>query len=252
MPLPGELDGSLKGGGHSERIDPTTVPPGVLTVHRARYEFAAPYCRGKTVLDAACGAGYGSDLLASVARCVVGLDVDLRATVHAATHYRRGGLCFAAGDATSLPFSDANFDTVVSFETIEHLPDIEKYLDEIRRVLVPGGIYLVSTPRVKRTTRKPENPYHLVEFSAGDFAALLSRYFSSIEVWGQRRAQSRTHYWLQRLDVIHLRRVVPSCLRHAVDSALGTTPFEEMQPRDQLIVKGDIRGAEYVVAVCGA
>jgi SAM-dependent methyltransferase len=250
VPLPGDLDGSLKGEGHSERIDPTIVPPGVLTVHRVRYEFAAPYCRDKSVLDLACGAGYGSDLLAGVARRVVGLDVDVGAAAHARSHYRQVGLWFTVGDAGRLPFGNASFDAVISFETIEHLAEIPQYLSEVRRVLALDGVYLVSTPRVQRTTRRPKNPHHLVEFSARDLVGLLSGYFSAIEVYGQRRVQSRTHFWLQRLDVFRLRHFAPGWLRHAVDARLGTVPFEDMDHRDQAFVKGDLRRAEYVVAVC--
>jgi SAM-dependent methyltransferase len=245
-----DLDGSLKGDGHSERIDPGTVPIGVLSVHRVRYEFAMPDCRDKKVLDVACGAGYGSDLLAGVARSVTGLDVDVGAVSHARSHYRKPGLSFAVGDAMRMPFSDANFDAVVSFETIEHLPDIEKYLTEVRRVLAPRGVCLVSTPRARRTTHRPRNPHHLIEFSAEDFVALLSAHFGSVEVFGQGRAQGRAHRWLQRLDVFHLRRLVARRFRYAVDAALGTTPFEEMQPRDQVIAKGGLGAAEYLVSVC--
>lgn len=252
MPLSVDLDGSLKGEGHSERIDPTIVPIGVLTVHRVRYEFAVPYCRGKRVLDVACGAGYGSDMLVGVARCVMGLDLDVGAAAHARTHYRHEGLRFTVGDAVRLPFRDANFDAVVSFETIEHLAEIPRYLGEVRRVLAPGGVYIVSTPRARRTTRRPKNPHHSVEFSAGDFVVLLRAHFRDVEAYGQARVQSGAHHWLQSFDVFHLRRFVPARLRHAVDSRLGTTPFEEMVARDQAVVKGDLRGAEYVIAVCEA
>lgn len=247
-----DLDGSLRGDGHSERIDPGSVPIGVLTVHRARYEFAMPYCWDKKVLDVACGAGYGSDLLAAVARSVTGLDVEVGAVSHARSHYRGPDLGFAVGDAMGMPFGDGCFDAVVSFETIEHLPDIEKYLTEVRRVLTPRGVYLVSTPRARRTTHRPANPYHLIEFSAEDFVTLLSAHFANVEIFGQMRVQGRAHRWLQRLDVFHLRRLVPRRFRYAVDAALGTTPLEEMQPRDQVIAKNDLGRAEYVVAVCGA
>ena len=127
---------------------------------------------------------------------------------------------FLVGDATALPFPDASFETVVSFETLEHVPDAAGLLREVRRVLIPGGTFVVSTPRVAKTNPKPANPHHVIEYGVDDFRALLSRHFTAIDLYGQVRVQSNAHYWLQKLDVFRLRRLLPTGLRRAADHGL--------------------------------
>ena len=90
--------------------------------HWHRYHFAARLAAGQRVVDAACGEGYGSALLAAVARGVVGVDIDAPTIAHArATYGGVANLSFVEGSATRLPLPDASVDIVVSFETIEHL-----------------------------------------------------------------------------------------------------------------------------------
>lgn len=233
-----------------ERIDPLGVPKGILSVHQIRYEFAKQFCSGKIVLDIACGVGYGSEMLAHVAQYVIGCDLSKDAIDFARANYQRSNLTCLVEDARTLSFRDGVFDTVVSFETIEHLTDIPQYLKEVCRVLKPGGTYVVSTPKVRRTTRTPKNPHHTVEFSEEDFRILLEKYFPAVELYGQVRAQGHFHYWLQKLDVFGFRHYLPNGLRWAVDRKLGTTPFEEMDLSDQRIVKSDLRRAHDMIAVC--
>lgn len=233
-----------------ERIDPRTVPAGVMAIHEVRYEFAKGYCRGRRVLDVACGAGYGSAMLAKVAKEVVGGDINHNAVTYARRAYQEETLEFRIIDAQKMDLPSGSFDTVVSFETIEHLLDIEAYLGEVTRVLAPAGILLVSTPKVRRTTRRPENPHHTMEFSAEDFRALLKDYFPSVELHGQVRVQGRIHYWLQKLDMLGIRHYIPNKLRRTIDRTLVTAPFEEMGLTDQKIEKEDLRHAHDLIAVC--
>jgi ubiquinone/menaquinone biosynthesis C-methylase UbiE len=86
------------------------------------------------------------------------------------------------GDATSLEFADASFDTVVSFETIEHLTDVAAYLDEVCRVLKPGGSFLVSTPNRRLAFA---NPFHTVEFTFRQFRKVISDRFADVRFLGQ-------------------------------------------------------------------
>ena len=185
--------------------------------------------------------------LALTAARVVGGDASEEAIAYAARRYARPNVEFSVMDAAALPLEDASFDVVCSFETIEHLPDRETYLAEVVRVLRDDGVYLVSTPRAKRTTHTPDNPFHHVEYDPGDFRALLLTRFAEVELYGQRRLQTRRHRLLQRLDVLGLRRRLP-LLRRA-SGLVGTPPTEETTLEDVAIERDAVEGASELVAV---
>jgi SAM-dependent methyltransferase len=233
---------------YPERIVPGEAEPGVDALHFKRYDFAAPYCAGRRVLDAGCGVGYGAARLAKEAASVVGVDVSEDAIAYAQTHYTAPNVSFAAMDVSTLALEDASFDVVCSFETIEHVDDAERVLGELARVLKSDGTLVISTPQVDRTTTSPTNPYHHVEFARADFEALLQRHFESVELFGQRRLQTRRHRLAQRLDVLGLRRRF-SFLRGA-SVLLGTTPTADLTADDIVIEREGIEQASELVAVC--
>ena len=101
---------------------------------------------GKRVLDIACGEGYGANLLAFVASKVIGVDLDAGTIAHAKAKYRRRNLHFVQGSCTEIPCEDHSIDLVASFETIEHISEHDAFLSEIKRVLAPGGILVISSP----------------------------------------------------------------------------------------------------------
>jgi SAM-dependent methyltransferase len=231
-----------------ERIVPDETEPGIVALHSKRYEFALPFCAGKDVLDAACGVGYGTALLAERAREVVGLDVDGDAIAYARRRYAAANVEFREGDVVELDLPDDSFDVVCSFETIEHVSDADAFLQQVRRVLRPGGVFLVSTPRADETVERPENPFHTVELSRADFEALLGRHFGEVELYGQRRLQTRRHRLLQRVDVLGLRRRL-IFLRPA-SRLLGTAPMAEVSS-DAIVIEPDgLDRATELVAVC--
>ena len=253
MTVPSEsshVEGRVIRNGHVERVDPETAPRGVMAVHLARYTFSVPYAAGRTVLDVACGAGYGTALLSESARWAVGVDLSEEAVRYARARYPRNNAAFFVGDAQRLPFMDAAFETVVSFETIEHLSRIPEYLEEVRRVLRPGGVFVVSTPKARQTTLRPANPHHTIEYAARDFRRLLERHFRFIELYSQIRVEATIVRWMKRMDRLGVRRWLPRGLRRSVHGAFGSRPFEEMDASDQKIVPGELRHAEYMVAVC--
>ena len=160
----------------------------VALEHLHRYALAQQLAQGKRVLDIACGEGYGSALLAQVAQSVVGVDISPEAVRHAAEAYRADNLTFQAGSCSQIPLPDASVDLVVSFETLEHHDQHEEMLAEIKRVLVPEGILLMSTPDRTYYSEEPgyRNPYHIKELNKREFADLLSRYFRHARFAGQR------------------------------------------------------------------
>ncbi len=152
--------------------------------HLARYQFAANFITEiSNVLDVPCGSGYGSALLGRHARHVLGVDIHVGAIEHANECFSCENVEFAALDAHSLSrVTDAKscFDTVISFEGVEHMLDPSGFIAETKKVLVPGGMLIISTPR------KPHgSPYHTVEFSLEEFVELLNVDFNIVALFGQ-------------------------------------------------------------------
>lgn len=157
--------------------------------HWHRYHFASQLVAGCEVLDVACGEGYGSALLARHAQHVIGADIATETIKHAQAAYAPMlNLEFRQADCSALPFPDASFDAVVSFETIEHIDAQAKFLDEVQRVLRPDGLFVLSSPnKVEYSDRSGfANPYHVRELDREGLAALLGPRFPYTTWFGQR------------------------------------------------------------------
>ena len=232
-----------------ERIVPDATEPGIVALHLKRYEFAQPFCAGRDVLDAGCGVGYGTAFLAETARHVVGVDRSTEAIAYARARYARPNVEFAVGDLLELDAPDDTFDVVCCFETIEHLTDQDRFLEEMRRVLRPGGTLLVSTPRAEVAAAASSNPFHERELSATEFEVLLGRHFGDVDLYGQRRHQTARHRALQRADVLGLRKRL-SFLRPLGRRLLGTPAMADVESDQIEIAPGRLDDATELVAVC--
>ena len=170
-----------------ERYVPS-VTGNIQLEHMHRYHMALRYVAGKDVLDIACGEGFGAALLGTAARSVVGVDIAAEAVAHAAARYGRDRLRFVEGSVTAVPLPDASVDVVVSFETIEHVAEHDAMLAELRRVLRPGGVLLISTPDKAEYTDATglTNPFHVKELYRSEFRDLLARHFRHCRMHGQR------------------------------------------------------------------
>lgn len=157
--------------------------------HYHRYFSTRKIVAEKSVLDVACGEGFGVAILAKVANRVVGLDIHQPTVSSATARYQsEKNLEFVVGDCRKLPFEDATFDVVTSFETIEHIEDHDVFIAEVRRVLRRGGLFIVSTPNKETYTDETghKNPFHLLEFYERDFRDLLQCTFRNVLMHGQR------------------------------------------------------------------
>ena len=170
-----------------ERFVPEAVGD-IALEHKHRYLLAAIYARGKDVLDIASGEGYGSAILANVAKTVVGVDISPEAVAHAQRKYAAHNLQYHQGNAAAIPLPDASVDLVVSFETIEHHDKHEEMLKEIKRVLRPNGILCISSPDHYEYSVVPgyNNEFHCKELTREEFENLLGRYFARYKMTGQR------------------------------------------------------------------
>lgn len=179
-----------------ERVIPGQVDVDLLNEHMARYTFASRLARGKRVLDAGCGAGYGSAELAGAAESVVGVDRAPEAIEFARAHYALHNLSFQEASCEALPHAGGSFDLVVAFEVIEHLENWRGFLLEARRVLAPNGQLVVSTPNKLYYTesRGPHgaNPFHVHEFTFEEFRAALADVFPHVSLFLENHVEGFT------------------------------------------------------------
>src|ERR1041385_6161003 len=135
--------------------------------HLNRYEEALKFLPAKnlSILDIACGNGFGSNFLAEQGHNVTGADLSKDAIAYCKEKYNNPQLRFEVCDGTKLPYEDQTFDAVISFETIEHTKAFNEMLAEFRRVIKNDGVIIISTPN--RIVNSPggvvTNPYHTQE-----------------------------------------------------------------------------------------
>src|SRR5436190_7820676 len=164
------------------------IPGNIRLEHVHRYQLAGELAAGRRVLDIACGAGYGTALLGRTAAHVVGVDVVPAVVAHARRRYRQSNLSFAVGSAAAIPLADQSIDLVVSFETLEHLEQHDEMMRDVKRILRPGGLVVVSSPDRRQYSDLPNyhNPFHHRELYREEFEALLQRHFGQSFLVGQR------------------------------------------------------------------
>jgi ubiquinone/menaquinone biosynthesis C-methylase UbiE len=188
------------------------------------YKFASQFVNAKYVLDVGCGYGYGIEyMLRKGATFCIGLDYSKKAIKFAKMNYQDTNLQYYVMDATNLSyFHDQSFDVVLSIEVIEHLPDANKHICEISRVMKSGGILVLSTPNKEMTSagQRPVGKFHTKEFYYQELRDLLGKYFSEVVIFenllvspfleGQSRKQEREkrgeigYTWAPEIKTKHL------------------------------------------------
>ncbi|MBM7415055.1 MULTISPECIES: bifunctional 2-polyprenyl-6-hydroxyphenol methylase/3-demethylubiquinol 3-O-methyltransferase UbiG [Nocardiaceae] len=188
--------------------------------HEVVYRRLAPACADRVVLEAGSGEGYGADMIARTATRVIGLDYDRSAAEHVDRRYP--SVAMTRGNLAMLPLRTESVDVVVNFQVIEHLWDQAEFLRECLRVLVPGGVLLVSTPnRITFSPGRdtPLNPFHTRELAAAELQELLSDNGFEIE------SMIGVHHGerLRELDAAH----GGSFIDAQIDRALAGEPWPE-------------------------
>ena len=219
-----------------------------------RYRFASRYVAGKRVVDLACGTGYGAEMLVRDGKAIVvyAIDASHDAIMEAAAVYRSRAIKFLTGTAERIPLPDASVDVAVSMETFEHLRQPQRLLEEFRRVLVPNGLLVISTPRNDTESRlQPDNPFHVREYSAAEFRQSLEGVFPSIIVWSQfvdytddtPAALGAPDSFIRKVG----RAVIWTSVRRKLRRAVGSRGRARSGSR---IVEGEDARAAYQIAVC--
>jgi SAM-dependent methyltransferase len=174
-----------------ERVIPGRVEDNLFNEHLARYRFTAHLMRDLglqgAVLDAGCGAGYGTAELAKCGTRVLGIDVSPDALAHAQANYAAdANVRFEQASCTAIPAEDGAFQVIAAFEVIEHLADWRVFLADARRVLDRAGLFLVSTPNrlyyAESRRKAGPNPFHVHEFTEEEFRTELESVFPQVKM----------------------------------------------------------------------
>lgn len=168
-----------------ERVIPERMKPsnGMLLEHMARYQFALPYVTGR-VLDLSCGAGYGTHMVAKGCKYdveeVIGVDIDEEIIQYARGVYHHPVSTFMVMNAVDpeLPNKLGTFDTILSFETYEHIAEEQQLLDNYYRLLKPGGTLIISTPFGEGRGVECGSPFHVHQITKEEFLQLFPAYTS--------------------------------------------------------------------------
>jgi SAM-dependent methyltransferase len=223
--------------------------------HMQRYRYACQFVSGMRVLDAACGVGYGSQiLLRAGAREVLGVDIAQDALEIARKQFSSPGLQFMRDDCESLTTLQGSFDVVVAFECVEHFQRLSRFLDRVRDLLRDSGVLVCSTPNPRFSqpngNGKPSNPFHVREYALDEFRDLLQEYFGDVSIAGQgfTAAYRRTLRLseLQGNPFMRLGRIAQRLLR-------GRGPANEpifLTEGDYVISEANPEDAFFFVAVC--
>ena len=230
-------------------------------VNLSGYIWAASWLReiGRLrILDVACGSGYGTDYLATRAGEVVGADIVSSVVAQCRVRYPNPRASFVVMDGIALGLRSETFDAIISQDTIEHVHQDRRFVEELVRVLRPGGILVLFTAQGKERGCRPDNPYHEREYVPNEFQGLLAPYFHSIRWFGRRqgarlKAVERHMERVRRWDVCGIWRIVPRRLRHwmggLVSRAQGGVALNEITPEDIEYVEG-LREDTNLIALC--
>jgi len=249
---------------HAQQDQPAGVPPLELTGertlpdlpeenywfrrHLAIYQWIAERVGGLRVADLACGEGYGSDVLADTAGEVIGVDANPEAHEHARLKYRRPNLRFERGLVESFAWP---CDAIVFLQTIEHIQDAGGLLDRFART---AGVAYVSTPNrltlAPPGAEKSDNPWHLREYTFGEYRELLEPRFDSVEILGLFHARKlRAHELALRAgwDRVHAALRITKPFYDRFTPAISASDFRLCDDTER-----DLDEALDFVAVCRA
>ncbi|WP_370090218.1 class I SAM-dependent methyltransferase [Ekhidna sp.] len=201
------------------------------------YYQAKPYIKGD-LLELGCGEGRGVEILAPLAHSYIGIDKIKSVIENLEKKFSK--YKFLSGVFPPLPFEDNSFDTIITFQVIEHVKDDENFIKEIHRVLMPGGTALITTPNIKMTLSR--NPWHEREYTGDELKALCKKYFEKVEMKGIAGNEKVLEYHERnRASVQRIMRYDFFDLQHRLPAGLLRIPYDILNRmnRNKLNETGD-------------
>ena len=203
-----------------DRERPSFEDSNNVTVKRCffAYEWAVDYVKGKNTADIGCADGYGTQYLAQHVNTVIGVDYSDATLIEARKKYGHlSNLSFISGSVPPLPLESNSLDVITAFQFIEHIHDRKGFMQEVMRVLKPGGVFLCSTPNNKMSIAR--NPFHVHEYTFDEMRKEASSVFPEIELWGVQGSERVNKYYednarwakkILRIDPLGLHKLIPA------------------------------------------
>ncbi len=214
------------------------------------YFAAKPYINGD-LLELGCGEGRGVELLAPLASSYQAIDkID---SVIDKLQQEYPSLSFKQGVFPPFNFEDNSFDTIVTFQVIEHLQDDDLFIKEIHRVLRPGGKAIITTPNIKMTLTR--NPWHVREYTAQELTDLGKKYFDQVDMKGIAGNDNVMKYYEQnkasvnritRFDIFNLQYRLPAPLLRIPYDLMNRLNRNKLNEKDNSLV-ASIRHEDYLL-----
>jgi ubiquinone/menaquinone biosynthesis C-methylase UbiE len=178
------------------------------------------------LLEVGCGEGRGIDLLLPRVTQYTAIDKIVPVIGELTRKYPTAK--FYSGNIPPLSvFADNSFDSIVSFQVIEHIEDDNLFLKEIQRVLKPGGIALLTTPNRPKSLSR--NPWHIREYTAQELTNLATKYFREVTMKGVTgNGKVMEYYERNKKSVARLMRWDILDLQHKLPAVLLRMPYEFM------------------------
>ncbi len=235
--------------------------------HMFVYKFSSKYVKNKNTLELGCGEGYGGFFLSNFTKNFVAIDIDAKTILNASNNYKKKNLIFKYFDATSQS-SIGKFDVVLSFQTIEHVKNVNKYLRTVLINLPKGGRFIFSTPNKTIRLKKGEKSYnkeHFHEYTVEELKKLLKKYFSKIEFYGLfyspkllKLEQKRIRFYkiIVKYDVLGLRFLIPykyePIINNSLKKVLSTfrRKEEKFSKVDLYLGKTNLEECVDIICVC--
>lgn len=203
-----------------DRERPSFEDSNNVTVQRCfyAYEFAVPFLKDKETADIGCADGYGTHYLAGFTKETIGVDYSEATLIEARKkHAAIQNLSFVSGSVPPIPLPDNSRDVITAFQFIEHIHHRLEFMQEVKRVLRPGGVFICTTPNIKMSIAR--NPFHVHEYTFDEMRKEAGSVFENIEIKGLQGNPTVNTYYAQnaawakkilRLDPLGIHKMLPA------------------------------------------
>jgi len=205
------------------------------------YVFAEKYINGD-VLELGCGEGRGIDIILKKSKSFTAIDKISEVTERLSIKYPKEKF-ISSSFPPLINIEDNSFDTIVTFQVIEHINNDNLFVEEIYRILRPGGKALISTPNIEMTLTR--NPWHIREYTSRQLQDLTSKFFNKITMKGIAGNDKIKKYYeenkksvskFKRLDILNLEKHLPNFLYKIPYEFLNRINRNKLEADDKSLV----------------